>query len=742
MCPVMLLLSALHQDLPTVIVRADDTRVTESCRVEFPPDTVIEDVNGDGVIQIAASNITVEFAGRAVLRGAPPERPPNEYSGYAIRIDGQTGVTLRNVRASGFLGAIWATKSDGLTIEGADIRDIRRDHLKSTPAAEDSSDWLWPHNNDDHEWRRNYGSALCVENAKNVTIRRNRVRASQNGLILDRVSESHVYDNDFSFLSGWGIAMWRSCQNVISRNALDLCVRGYSHGVYNRGQDSAGFLVFEQCSDNVFAENSATHGGDGFFGFAGREAIAEAAAPEAGFSYRRRGCNDNLLIGNDFSYAPAHGIEMTFSFGNRYVRNRLVENAICGVWGGYSQDTLISGNEFVGNGAMGYRLERGGVNIEHGRNNRIIANNFSRNRCAVHLWWGAERDFLKRPWGAANGSASAKNLVAGNTFDGDELVFHLRGPGDVTIGPNTIRNAKKEIEADRQHEIARSQEAPPTLEDPKCEIRGDTRPVGARPELRGREHIVMTEWGPWDHESPLVQMVESRGAAHVYDIHRVPAEPMAKLDGNGVVGRWDGAVKDGSGRYLVTADNAGVHPYALRVTGGSFSQVCRGTLLLATWDVTFFSWSAGESGVVDPREKLADWRALATGANAVGATTDRLTLKFGRGGPASLTLGDARNESGIGDALKKNGVGGDYFGLIARTLLPLTKGKWQILTTSDDGVRVMVDGKPVIDNWTWHLPARDAGAFELPQDASVEIVVEYFEIDGFAVLEFELAPGD
>ena len=56
--------------------------------------------------------------------------------------------------------------------------------------------------------------------------------------------------------------------NVIARNACDYCIRGYSHGVYNRGQDSAGILMFEQCSRNVIADNSVTHGGDGIFGFA------------------------------------------------------------------------------------------------------------------------------------------------------------------------------------------------------------------------------------------------------------------------------------------------------------------------------------------------------------------------------------------------------------------------------------------------------------------------------------------
>ena len=57
-----------------------------------------------------------------------------------------------------------------------------------------------------------------------------------------------------------------------------------SADVAGRGQDSAGIFVFEQNCDNVFAENSATHGGDCFFGFAGKEAIGDNKPP-AGFDY-------------------------------------------------------------------------------------------------------------------------------------------------------------------------------------------------------------------------------------------------------------------------------------------------------------------------------------------------------------------------------------------------------------------------------------------------------------------------
>jgi parallel beta-helix repeat protein len=437
------------RELPTVRVTSDDVRISESCVIVIGPGTVIEDANGDGVIQVVASDIVVEFAPGSILRGAPHDRPPDEYRGYGIRIDGQSNVTIKGARVSGFWCGLWATRSDGLTLDAIDASDNRRARLKSTPAAEDSGDWLFPHDNDQNQWLRNYGAAMYVEDSNGITVRNCKVRHGQNALCLDRVNDSKVYDNDFSFNSGWGIAMWRSSRNAITRNASDFCVRGYSHGVYNRGQDSAGILMFEQNNDNLIAENSATHGGDGLFGFAGKEALGMTDEHPPDW-YRRRGNNRNLLIGNDFSYAPAHGIEMTFSFDNVFFGNRLVENAICGIWGGYSHDTLIARNHIDGNGEMPYGLERGGVNIEHGRNNRILDNVFKANRCGVHLWQNPRSDLAGRPWGKANGTESKGNIVAGNRFLGDRLALHLRGPGELILGENFFEEVDEQMTRDAE----------------------------------------------------------------------------------------------------------------------------------------------------------------------------------------------------------------------------------------------------------------------------------------------------
>ena len=113
----------------------------------------------------------------------------------------------------------------------------------------------------------------------------------------------------------------------------------------------------------------------------------------------------------------------------------------------------------------------------------------------------------------------------------------------------------------------------------------------------------------------------------------------------------------------------------------------------------------------------------------IGKSTQVYNSAHGFGGPS---------QSGISPEIDAAGLSGDHFGVIASTTVPVRRGTWKVSTLSDDGIRVTVDGKRVIDNWTWHGPTRDAGTFELKRDRAVEIKVEHFEIDGYATLVFEL----
>lgn len=711
-------------ELPVVEVTADDTRVDRSCILRIAPGTVIADTAGDGVLKVAAPGITVRFEEGSVLRGAPAGTPGDAMVGLGLVVEGQANVRIENASIEGFKVGLLARNADGLVIAGASLRDNFRQRLRSLPSAEDGADWLWPHANDEREWATNYGAAIAIERSRGVEVRNVTVRQGQNGILLDRVDGSRFYDNDCSFISGWGIAMWRSSSNIISRNALDFCVRGYSHGVYNRGQDSAGLLMFEQCSNNLIAENSVTHGGDGIFGFGGKEALGDVPGPE-GFEHTRKGCNDNLFIGNDLSYAPAHGLEMTFSFGNRIIANRFVENAICGIWGGYSQETVIASNVFTTNGAGAYGLERGGVNIEHGSGNVIRDNRFEGNAAGVHLWTDDDGQLLKSPWAAKNHRGSTDNLVASNQFLSDRVAIHLRAAGTSRAAGNVFEGVAEPTRVEGGEGLSEAESAGEVLDVPRYEAVGITRPVGARNHLAGRQSIVIGEWGPWDHESVMVRPLDRTGGTHRYEVWGAPASLEIACDSPGIsasIGR------SGLEPSIVSVSAApGVSTYTAKLRGDGFEQELSGTLVGSEWTVRFFPWT------IDPRENIEGWREESYGPMSRSVTMQQVRLAYRHGGPREL---------GLSEDLSNAEIGRDRYGTIATTSIPLRAGTWRVATMSDDGVRVLVDGKPVIDNWTWHAPKRDEGAFSLDSDRAVQITIEHFELDGFAVLEFEIEPAD
>jgi len=762
--PALLLQGADARSLPTLVITGR-TVITQSCLVAIPPGTVIGDRDGDGALILGADGITMRFKPGAILRGAAPDHPWDRLEGIGIRINGHQRVVVENAQVHGFKNGLVATAADGLVISGGDFSDNYRQHLKSTAAAEDGADWMFPHHNDERKWRDEYGSAVCVESSTNITIHNLRVRRGQNGILLDRVEAAAVYDNDCSFLSGWGLALWRSSRNVVSRNAFDFCVRGHVEGVYNRGQDSAGILCFEQSSDNVFAENSTTHGGDGFFGFAGQEAIGEKWMNQERERLRREtgrenvdelvqvpaelarrmaalGCNRNLLVGNDFSYAPAHGIEMTFSEGNQFVRNRLVENAICGVWGGYSSGTLIAENVITGNGGMAYGLERGGINMEHAAENLIVKNRFLNNACGVHLWWGENVALGKYPGVAGKERGVTGNVIAGNRFEINRqapfagppktaplVVLQMRDSGQARVTQNSYFDNRTKLTHPQAMEFAVKPGCEPSrtglmpaYKIPRYTIRGRKHPVGAREHLRGRDQIILDEWGPWDHESPLVRPTKGDRGEAAYEVFGLKEPPRVEVLAGDITTQIEPGRGRAPGRVRLRAAS-GITPYRARIAAGAFQREVAGTIVAADWTVKFFPWQ------VDPREDLVAWRKLAEGADAAEVTTTALDFPFGSGGPRNLKLAEK---------LTRPGPGAEHFGLIAHTDLQLPKGRWRFRTLSDDGVRVLVDGQPVIENWTWHGPTNDEGVFVQAAAAVVQVVVEYFEIDGYATLRLEI----
>ncbi|MEZ5980585.1 MAG: right-handed parallel beta-helix repeat-containing protein [Planctomycetota bacterium] len=732
-------------DLPVVRVEHDDTRVDRSCRLVFPDEPVL-DANGDGVVHVVGNDLVVVCEGR--LRGAAPGTRPDAYEGVGIVLRGQRN-ELTAPRVSGFRVGIRVERSFAAHVVDADVSDNRRQHLGSTWEREDGADWLWPHRNDEGEWAANYGAGLLVHDSRGTDVVRLVARDVQNGIVLDRATNSSVIGCDASFLSGWGLALWRSCDNRIVGNRFDFCVRGYAHGRYNRGQDSAGVLLFEQSSRNRFEANSITHGGDGVFGFAGREALGEEGADVPGFDHERSGCNANTFESNDLSFAAAHGLELTFSF-DTLVRGCLFErNAICGIWYGYGRDSQFTLDRFVGNGEAGYGAERGGVCAEHGQRLSFSACSFEDNALDLRFWTDADPNMAELPWVRANGRGARDNYVCGNLHDGEGPRMELDGAArtvtdladDRIAADDESRASIRRLDGDKgAAAVARTitAELLERVRTGALRARG-VEPLDLGPRPRGREYVVIGEWGPYDWSQPMLQPLERGPSLHRYRLLGPEGTALDAFEltegGDDVVATVeraeDGPVgPDGIASAVVTirpARDGTTARYAFRARSGASEFTGEGVLLGQAWDVRFARWT------VDPREDASELDAALD--EAPSFRVPELRLDFGGGRPVM-----ALRALGVDTVGPVESIGAERFGTLARTSIELPAGTWRIATLSDDGIRVLLDGEVVVDDWTWHGPTEHDAEFTLAEPREVELEVRHFELDGHAVLHVVLEP--
>ncbi|MET0466105.1 MAG: right-handed parallel beta-helix repeat-containing protein, partial [Chitinophagaceae bacterium] len=438
-------------------------------------------------IIIEGDNITVDF-NKSILQGNQAITNPDQFTGIAIEVRNSKRVTIRNLSIKGYKIALLARNVESLVIENSDLSYNYRPRLESTQEREDMSDWLSYHRNESDEWQR-YGAGIYLVDCRNAIIRNCKATGNQNGLLMTRCAKTQVVNNDFSFNSGLGIGLYRSSDNQLLYNRLIYNIRGYSHGVYQRGQDSAGILAFEQCNNNLVYKNNVTHGGDGFFLWAGQTTMDTGEG----------GCNGNVLLSNDFSYAATNGIEVTFST-NTINGNRIYE---CenGIWGGYSYNTRIRHNRF--------RNNKVGIAIEHGQDNSISYNLFDQDRQAIRLWANSSQP---AGWGYAEkrDTRSRNYTMVSNSFNRNPVVFNITKTQELNIFSNTFSGSETVYRIDDTvtgldtalyYEIIEEEEKdslPPIPDLPAAD------PFKGSSKWAGRKNIRMTEWGPYNFSYPII----------------------------------------------------------------------------------------------------------------------------------------------------------------------------------------------------------------------------------------------
>jgi parallel beta-helix repeat protein len=681
------------------------------------------------VITIRGDDITVDLSD-VVLDGSPAGADPDMRAGVAIRVDGGRNVRIQRARVRGYKVGILARGTRSLTLANNDLSDNWRPRLFSLVGHESLVDWMSYHHNEKDEWLR-FGAAIYLVDVRHGEIHDNVVERGMNGLMMVRSDSLRILSNTFSFNSAIGIGLYRSSDNYIAHNRVSYNVRGYSHGFYRRGQDSAALLIYEQSCRNVVAYNAMTHSGDGLFLWAGQTTMDTGEG----------GANDNLFFGNDFSYAPTNGMEATFS-RNMFIANRVV-GSDHGLWGGYSFDSKIIGNDFSRN--------RIAIAIEHGQNNEISLNGFTADSTAISLWanpiepsdWGypKHRDTASRDY-TISGNVFRHNRVqiraanttgvrlTNNTLDQQDSIYVVRDTVAWTIGDNIVRAAEPISDAERETRASITPlPVPPTvarLAPPP--IPGAFMPTAT---MRDRSSIIVTEWGPYDWRSPLLWPSDTnRGPSIRLRVLGPPGDwDVVGHRGLTRVSKQHGAIGSSgidsitvtpaagqTGDWELTLEHVGderrpVYPYeriSERFTYRRFEPA-------NNWNVKFFTW---RDSTTDPQRNPAAVKSLLTGKPTLTRQATRLDYMWYR------------------PTIK--GIPQERFAIEATASVSLGAGEYTLRTISDDGVREWVDGKLVIDNWTPHESKVDHAPIS---GGKHDIRVEYYQLNGWTELRLDIVPG-
>ncbi len=664
------------------------------------------------LIIIEGNNITVDF-NKSVLKGSNDKQFPNEFYGLAILIKGNN-ITIKNATIAGFKVAVLAEGCKNLTIEFCDFSYNYRQQLQSNWLSEDVSDWMSYHHNENNEWLR-YGAGIYLKDCFKPVIRHNIITGGQCALMMVRCNDGLITNNNFSFNSAIGIGMYRSSRNKILQNKIDFNVRGYSFGFYYRGQDSAGILVFEQCNENVFAFNSVTHGGDGFFLWAGQTTMDNG----------KGGCNDNYLYKNDFSYAPTNGVEVTFS--KNIIKDNIIKECDHGIWGGYSWQTSITGNLFYKN--------RIGVAIEHGQSNNISNNIFENNKLAgIKLW---ARKIQPSDWGYAKkkDTRSMDYNFWENKFINENIAFDLTLTKDLTFYKNIYKNIKTEIKKDSSVEnLELNTEM--VLDTPAISIeiinKWKEKVIPLLNSPAGKDQIRITEWGPYDFRYPVLflKKIDSNNI-YYFDVLG-PAGNWKIKNSYNVVGI---TTTRGNFPAEITAQKTGDDVQInMEYTGPSFTdqfgkkQTASHPFVFSfrdykpeiNWNVSWYSWDT----LYNPNKNYYIFKDF-----------------INTGKPIKIENTNQLNYTWWGAIGKQ--LPADSFVTIATTTINVQKGRYRLGITADDLVKVYIDGKLVIDFWDATKYINDEDAHHstiLSLNGKHDIRIEHVENAGYATLIFTLNP--
>lgn len=676
------------------------------------------------------SGVVLDLAGVELRSGDRPR--PNRAEGIGIVVRDCRDVTVRGGRVVGYAVGLWAERTTGLVVDGLAVEVTLMEPLHSTVTTESDQDRLVRELDQDGAFARSFGAALRLDDCSDWTVRNVRARRGQNGLLVSRGARGRAYDNDLSFLSGWGVALVDARSVTISRNRLDFCVRGYSAGHYQSGQGSAAFVLEGGCEDIVLAENSAVRAGTGAIlsglsfdalraqlyedALIGVGLEAEDASSQGRAEDEERGRlevryaqpTDELdverapaprardarvwIYGNDFTGAVRGGIVMADQADVWILGNSLEECGRAGIRGQRLYGVVIGDNTVQG--ADGSALA-----LEDVQDCLIVRNVLHASEVGLQVWSSVEDEGEAA---RAPAPRSRDVWVTDNSFAENDVDLGIRGTRGLRFGaniwdPSGAAIATLDIEAaDGVPAGVLANRDPETGEERPDLLRLETWLAGVGDWMPSGHVTSSSVWHPDAAAHPAyASFLAFEGLA-------VPGTPKQRL-----VRRSDEIGPLALGRFGPWDFESDDERPWLRLPGGA--------LLGNDWRASWFRWSED----TDPRGALARWRELSE-FPLYEETVPGWPTPYGPGETAQRVVAE------------------EYFGLTARCEADLKPGRYRLTISSDDGVRMIVDGETVLENWSWHPMTRDTVELDLGGEHVFEL--EYFQIRGPAVLTVDLEP--
>ena len=363
-------------------------------RYWMPP---VEGEEGNGVLRLEGlTDLVLDLSGVEFM--ASKELAP-------VLAGDSVGLFLKDCENVTVVGGKWMGYANAIRVEGCrgiHLKDASLDYfwtqaLESTVTRDSPLDWLQPMDFVQAEMGGMHG-AIEVVGSSGVTVVGCRARHGAVGLVAQESHDCLMTGNDFSFLSAYGVVLANTEGSTVGYNNLEYNVRGYSHGTYASGQNSAGILIVGASAENLAAYNVATHCGSGIYLY------GESGAQPRG----------NLVYGNDCRHGVFASVQTKGTALTQLINNDLSHSLHFGVHSHGDAGLVLLGNDASD-------VPGTGVGLFSSQDASLLENHVNRNQVGIEIAWGNSGHLTQE---APTGGASRGHHVLGNYFDdnGQDLV--------------------------------------------------------------------------------------------------------------------------------------------------------------------------------------------------------------------------------------------------------------------------------------------------------------------------------